>query len=82
MKPSTYLGRILFGWNPDKNSGDPSKSSGAGRGVSAGGGSMTTHSPSGWKEEELLLKIDGEIKARNPNLEVRGESLGWMAAVD
>ncbi|CAM9155142.1 unnamed protein product, partial [Ectocarpus sp. 4 AP-2014] len=28
-----------------------------------------TSSPSGWKEEELLLKIDGEIKARNPNLE-------------
>lgn len=30
-----------------------------------------TSSPSRWKEEELLLKIDGEIKARNPNLEAR-----------
>lgn len=30
-----------------------------------------TSSPSGWKEEELLLKIDGEMKARNPNLEAR-----------
>lgn len=28
-------------------------------------------SPSTWKEEELLLKLSGEIKARNPNLEVK-----------
>lgn len=30
----------------------------------------TTPTPSTWKEKELLIKIDGEIKARNPNLEV------------
>lgn len=35
-------------------------------------------SPSGWKEEELLLKIDGEIRARNPNLEV-GAALSCFA---
>lgn len=47
---------------------------GVGRGCRRddGGDSVTpTRSPSSWKEEELLLKIDGEIKARNPNLEVQ-----------
>lgn len=42
-----------------------------GRRGSGSRGGMPTHSPSSWKEEELLLKIDGEIKARNPNLEVK-----------
>eukprot|EP00752_Nemacystus_decipiens_P004962 g4515.t1 len=41
----------------------------AGSGRDSGSDSMHSRSPSSWKDEELLLKIDGEIKARNPNLE-------------
>lgn len=43
---------------------------GAGGDGGKSGSGEDCRSPSGWKEEELLLKIDGEIKARNPNLEV------------
>eukprot|EP00903_Cladosiphon_okamuranus_P012495 g11700.t1 len=41
-----------------------------GSGRDTGSGGASTRSPSSWKEEELLLKIGGEIKTRNPNLEV------------
>lgn len=49
----------------------PSAAKIGGSGRDGGSDSPPTRSPSSWKEEELLLKIDGEIKARNPNLEVR-----------
>lgn len=38
--------------------------------MNGGIAASTTPTPSTWKEKELLIKIDGEIKARNPNLEV------------
>ncbi|CAM9953861.1 unnamed protein product, partial [Pylaiella littoralis] len=56
------------------NDGGGLGSSGGSAGGAGGDGGKSgsgedCRSPSGWKEEELLLKIDGEIKARNPNLE-------------
>ena len=42
--------------------------------ATGGGTTPQAISPSTWKEEELLLKLSGEVKARNPNLEVKSRA--------